>query len=468
MSTPARFHVGPAAAFKECSRQLVRCGSRNVTVYFYKGQFYALDNACYHHGGPLLEGDIEEMGGHPCVVCPWHQYHIALDTGEGLYWTLHMSPTSGVNKNRPKEVASKGRKQRTHVVTVEDGEVFVTVDTTGPRIASDAYAEMPLANREETMTLPMRHTKRSRNGGGNINTGIHSSMRSGRVFAHMAAGSSLPPAGCPDRCVLLCVKVEQVCDGTKEFYFDLCQGKLDADLLVPGQFVDLQLPVPAPVGKQFVRRWTVIETNKDGSLFTLMIKAVVESHGGSAWMFSNALRQRFPLVRYGGSFTLTHHMDRLRAVEGRVVILTAGIGITPCYASLRRHVENPTLGDTLRLSIVHLHVDRTLLSVVKLEQLMKWHYADAAHFTYRFHCYLTQQQQFSSHAVEDDLLRSLVTCGRRPDTGEIGNFLGGFVSESSPALAFVCGPPTFVRMGKVALLSHGMLESDVLTDEEAE
>jgi Bardet-Biedl syndrome 9 protein len=27
-------------------------------------------------------GDIEDVNGHTCVVCPWHYYVVALDNGE--------------------------------------------------------------------------------------------------------------------------------------------------------------------------------------------------------------------------------------------------------------------------------------------------------------------------------------------------------------------------------------------------
>eukprot|EP00757_Euglenozoa_sp_SAG-D1_P024410 gene24410-1565_t len=59
------------------------------------------------HGGPLLNGDIEDYGGHPCVSCPWHGYKIGLDTGEGYYLGLTAD-------FKTQEVKSKGRKQRVH------------------------------------------------------------------------------------------------------------------------------------------------------------------------------------------------------------------------------------------------------------------------------------------------------------------------------------------------------------------
>lgn len=33
-------------------------------------------------GGPLALGDIEDVNGHTCLVCPWHYYVVALENGE--------------------------------------------------------------------------------------------------------------------------------------------------------------------------------------------------------------------------------------------------------------------------------------------------------------------------------------------------------------------------------------------------
>lgn len=30
-------------------------------------------------------GDIEELQGHSCLVCPWHYYKVALETGDKYY-----------------------------------------------------------------------------------------------------------------------------------------------------------------------------------------------------------------------------------------------------------------------------------------------------------------------------------------------------------------------------------------------
>ncbi len=38
--------------------------------------------ACSHLAGPLYEGSVEEVRGHACLVCPWHDSAFDLDNGE--------------------------------------------------------------------------------------------------------------------------------------------------------------------------------------------------------------------------------------------------------------------------------------------------------------------------------------------------------------------------------------------------
>jgi nitrite reductase/ring-hydroxylating ferredoxin subunit len=80
------------------------------------------------HGGPLVNGDIEEMGGKATIKCPWHAYHIAVETGEGLYKgvDMAMSPSGKLQPSSPR-LKSKGVKQRTHFVELRNNgqDVYV-------------------------------------------------------------------------------------------------------------------------------------------------------------------------------------------------------------------------------------------------------------------------------------------------------------------------------------------------------
>ncbi|XP_033476138.1 Rieske domain-containing protein [Epinephelus lanceolatus] len=110
-------------------------GCRDVLVLHHQGQLHAMDVRCYHSGGALQYGDIEEFNGRLCIVCPWHKYKITLAEGEGLYQAVD-DPTA-----RPLRThwRSKGVKQRIHKVTEVDGNVYVTLNDCSEPIESDVY-----------------------------------------------------------------------------------------------------------------------------------------------------------------------------------------------------------------------------------------------------------------------------------------------------------------------------------------
>ncbi|GAB0498031.1 hypothetical protein MMPV_009370 [Pyropia vietnamensis] len=121
-------------------------GGRRVTVLrLADGALACIDTACFHTGGPLGAGDLEELapgGGGPeggarswhrgrarssslssssssslsstagstaartCLVCPWHHYRVDVRTGEGMYLDLEG------------HWQSKGVRQRVHDVEI--------------------------------------------------------------------------------------------------------------------------------------------------------------------------------------------------------------------------------------------------------------------------------------------------------------------------------------------------------------
>ncbi|XP_022052098.1 Rieske domain-containing protein-like [Acanthochromis polyacanthus] len=110
-----------------------RC--RDVLVLYHQGQLHAMDMRCYHAGGALQHGDIEEFNGRLCIVCPWHKYKITLEEGEGLYQAVD----DPMAKPLRTYWRSKGVKQRIHKVTEVNGDVYVTLNDSSEAIESDTY-----------------------------------------------------------------------------------------------------------------------------------------------------------------------------------------------------------------------------------------------------------------------------------------------------------------------------------------
>jgi len=107
-----------------------------VTVLRHNGKLYCLDSTCYHTGGPLGSGDIEEVQGESCIVCPWHTYQVTLEDGAKMYQALAMGPG---NKLVPAGWKKKEKAQRVHHVERRDDGIYVQLNLEGS-YDSDSYS----------------------------------------------------------------------------------------------------------------------------------------------------------------------------------------------------------------------------------------------------------------------------------------------------------------------------------------
>ncbi|KAM4741912.1 Rieske domain-containing protein isoform 2-T2 [Anableps anableps] len=108
----------------------LHCVGKKDELIKAKRSFRTLEDA----GGTLENGDIEDINGKLCIICPKHKYKITLAEGEGLY--------RGRNPMENPPVLrwySKGVKQRVHTVTEKNGEVFVKLVMSPNWIDSDYY-----------------------------------------------------------------------------------------------------------------------------------------------------------------------------------------------------------------------------------------------------------------------------------------------------------------------------------------
>ncbi|KAM6110086.1 Rieske domain-containing protein [Phoenicopterus ruber ruber] len=128
--------IGKEDDIKKSQRVTAKVNGREVIIFYHEGKFHAMDSRCYHEGGPLYLGEIEDINGQACIICPWHKYTITLETGEGLYEAfnpLEPSPTP--------QWHSKGVKQRIHKVTVDNGNVYVSPPDLSVSFDSDYFAD---------------------------------------------------------------------------------------------------------------------------------------------------------------------------------------------------------------------------------------------------------------------------------------------------------------------------------------
>ncbi|KAK9860388.1 hypothetical protein WJX84_009222 [Apatococcus fuscideae] len=130
-------------ALAEGGRQNVEIQGRKVTLARLGGRVYCFDSTCYHMGGPLSQGDIEDVNGTACVTCPWHFHKISLETG------------GTIEKGLLNTTCESAPKQRLHTASDgSDGMVHVTINDLRS-LASDKLEE------DEPMSLSQTDSETS-------------------------------------------------------------------------------------------------------------------------------------------------------------------------------------------------------------------------------------------------------------------------------------------------------------------
>jgi len=117
-----QYHVIAAEKIPNGERILIEVESAEIMICNIAGEFYGIQNACRHQGGPMCEGNLlypsyleSEMTDDswkfsqntevPTVTCPWHGWEYSLETGE------HVAPTD--------------YSLRTYPLTLKDGELYI-------------------------------------------------------------------------------------------------------------------------------------------------------------------------------------------------------------------------------------------------------------------------------------------------------------------------------------------------------
>ena len=60
--------------------KVIEAGGKQIAIFNAGGNFYAIDNACKHRGGPLGEGELDGT----TVICPWHGWEYDVTSGANL------------------------------------------------------------------------------------------------------------------------------------------------------------------------------------------------------------------------------------------------------------------------------------------------------------------------------------------------------------------------------------------------
>ena len=100
--------------------------------------FHCIDSICFHMGGPLGAGDVEDVAGHSCIVCPWHYLKIDISDGKKLTRKILRFDDQG----KPVDFAwEKSDKvfQRVHPLLIFEDFIFIKLSDTPTSVDSDRY-----------------------------------------------------------------------------------------------------------------------------------------------------------------------------------------------------------------------------------------------------------------------------------------------------------------------------------------
>jgi nitrite reductase/ring-hydroxylating ferredoxin subunit len=116
----SRHVIGPEYELREERRRIVLLDGRSIGLFYSHGDWFAIRNRCPHHGAELCRGTVSGtlvmkpertlayvMDG-MVLRCPWHGFEFDLATGRSLALPERL-------------------RVRTYPVTVEDGQVVVTL-----------------------------------------------------------------------------------------------------------------------------------------------------------------------------------------------------------------------------------------------------------------------------------------------------------------------------------------------------
>lgn len=124
------------------TRMHVKVRGRFVSIIRYQQKLHCIDSVCYHMGGPLTLGDIEDIAGVSCVKCPWHHYYVGIDNGLRYHNSLIME--NGKMVSQGWQPSNQPVHRIHHIEERNDGYIYVSIDesTFGDigDVKSDHYA----------------------------------------------------------------------------------------------------------------------------------------------------------------------------------------------------------------------------------------------------------------------------------------------------------------------------------------
>jgi nitrite reductase/ring-hydroxylating ferredoxin subunit len=131
--------LGTVTEFPPGEMRIVRVGGREIGVFRFGDEFYAVRNRCPHQGAPLClgyilpriassePGVVDVLDAPPLVACPWHGWQYDARTGQAYAPGDPKVKSYGVSSARGDALADQASDASTQFVA-ETYDVFVDDD----------------------------------------------------------------------------------------------------------------------------------------------------------------------------------------------------------------------------------------------------------------------------------------------------------------------------------------------------
>jgi len=291
------------------------------------GKLKCIDSTCYHAGGPLGIGDLEDVNGETCIKCPWHAYSISLEDGGKFYESLALDKAT--KKLVPAGWRKKEKAQRVHEIEERSGgEVWIRLNQTPEKYDSDDYAGSFICA-ERVMAGDISGQKKGRDG-------VMPTTSSGQVFSEQRWKP--------------CKVVSIDKDGSRGVRIKINAGPT----FKPKPYPMLMMDAAELFGQSYVvvrigsvqRYYTpIIGESDDENIVTLSVRVYPGSLVGSSLARLKVgdiveMRKQMetdpPAVRLGDLASAHFLPQKLK----RVLLIAGGSGVTPLLAVCHSILEN--------------------------------------------------------------------------------------------------------------------------------
>ncbi|MCE2595116.1 hybrid-cluster NAD(P)-dependent oxidoreductase [Motilimonas cestriensis] len=233
---------------------------------------------------------------------------------------------------------------------------------------------------------------------------------------------------------LLCVAVTEESHDVKTFRFSC--PTLPRFSYLAGQYINIEVVIN---NKPYKRTYTLSSTPTRPDLLSITVKKLSDGMV-SSWLHDHlTVGDSISAIAPAGSFHLQKALP-----EAPLLLISAGVGITPILAMLRAITDQHQARD-----IVFIHGAKTVKDLIAYQEL---NFFSSLLPKLSIHYFLSRETQHDSH-------QEIAGSKAELHYGHINQAALATVSDLSERTTFVCGPNMFMEQIKQSLLQLGLPEA---------